>query len=180
MGAQAWLLSSNPQHLPARSWGPLPNQGLFLLSRVPQVKIWSYWKKVNKLFPCLSTQIIMFFFSLYYNELCHTMIARCFHYLPELVVTLRNSWFPPQCTKTPRTFATAANRWRVGHYLLPRFMGGGKDGRRKQELPVSLAESPLPFLSVWRLSHIIRNCCEDQAAPKATRDWPASYRLPHL
>lgn len=68
--------------------------------------------------------------------------------IPELVVTLRNSWFPPQRTKTPRTFATAANRWRVGDHLLPGLMGGGKDGRRKQELPVSLAESPLPFFSV--------------------------------
>lgn len=88
--------------------------------------------------------------------------------------------FHPQCTKTPHTFATAANRWRVGHDFLPRLMGEGKDGRREQELPDSLAESPLPFHGVWWLSHVIRNCCEDQPAPKATWDWPARYRLPRL
>lgn len=43
MGAQAGILPGNPQHLPARSWGPLSNQGLFLFSHVTQVKIWSDW-----------------------------------------------------------------------------------------------------------------------------------------
>lgn len=95
------------------------------------------------------------------------MTHKCCIVDPEIVVTLRNSRFPPQRTKTPRTFATAANRWRVGDHLLPGLVGGGKDGRRKQELPVSLAESPLPYHSVRQVNGNLRKCCEDQPSPKA-------------
>lgn len=92
----------------------------------------------------------------------------CFIIPPELVMTLRNSRFPPQRTETPPAITTAANRGRVGNHLLPGLVGGGKHGRRKQELLVSLAESQLPFHGVQCVRGNIRNCCEDQPAPEET------------
>ncbi|TKS79930.1 Calpain-10 [Collichthys lucidus] len=50
-----------------------------------------------------------------------------------------------RCPENPSTFTAINNRWRVGHQLFPGLVGGGKDGRRKQKLPVSLAEPALPF-----------------------------------
>lgn len=40
--AGARILPSHPQHLPARSRGPLSHQGLFLLFHLPQVKLLSF------------------------------------------------------------------------------------------------------------------------------------------
>lgn len=56
--------------------------------------------------------------------------------------------FPPQCPEKPSTFTAINNRRRVGEHFLQWLVGGGEDGRRKQELPVSPAEPPLPFYSV--------------------------------